>query len=99
MKESKDNMIVVGADYALQGDSMCITLYKRRVVKNTGLVQWDAIGYFTNIEQAFHRMIDHDVGPINNLQDIAERITEIKKWISDVTQNIAQKSIITRSDG
>ena len=98
MKESKDNFIHIGPDYAIQGDTYCVTIFKRRIVQKTGKVQWDAIAYCSNLEQAYHRLIDMDLGPINNFQDIAERILDLKKWISDATQSMASDSIAFRSD-
>lgn len=94
MKQSKDNMINIGTDYSIQGDRTCLTLYKRRVVKKTGKLQWDVIGYFDTFEHLFHRLVDEEVNPINNLQDIAERIVELKNWISDTVKSIPRESII-----
>lgn len=93
MKSSKDNMIHIGPDYAIQGDRYCLTLYKRRIAKKTGLEQYDVIGYFTSIEALFHQLVDMDIGPINNLQDIAERIENLKGWISGTLENMAQNPL------
>jgi hypothetical protein len=68
MKKSKDNIIHVGTDYGICGDEICITLYKRRVTKG-GNVQWDAKGYFPNLSDAFKKMVDLELNPINNLGD------------------------------
>lgn len=88
MKQSKDNMIHIGSDYAIQGDRYCLTLLKKRIVKKTGNIQWDAVAYFDTFESLFDKLVDMEIMPINNLQDIAERIIELKQWISDTTRNI-----------
>ena len=83
MKTSKDNMIHVGPDWALSGDETCITLYKRRITKSNK-ARFDPKGYFNNLTDAFIRMVDLELNPLYELEDIVEGIDNLKKWIKEV---------------
>jgi len=83
MKDGKDEMIHVGPNYALQGDSLCITLYKRRVTKK-GKAQFDAVGYFVDFKQALKRMVDMDIGPLNNIESIVAAVDNLREHIDFV---------------
>jgi hypothetical protein len=82
VKSSKDDMIHIGPDWALCGDEQCITLYKRRIT-NKGKLQWDPKGYYLNLEHALKRMIDMEINPITDLEDIVKGIDNLKKWLSE----------------
>jgi len=83
MKTSKDNMIHIGPDWAISGDELCITLYRRRITQN-GTVQWDAKGYFQNLPDTFKRMVDMELNPSVDFEDIINGIDNLKKWIHEV---------------
>ena len=82
MKSSKDKMIHIGPDWALSGDEQCVTLYKRRVTQK-GRVQWDAKGYYKNLEHAYLHLIDMELTPLSDLEDVIKGIDHLKKWLSN----------------
>jgi len=88
MKESKDNMIHIGADWALQGDEICITLYKRRV-SGKGKEQYDARGYYNDFHEAYKAMIKKSIGPLNNV----EMILKVLDAVCDEIQKLPKYSI------
>ena len=83
MKSSKESYIHISPHYALQGDELNVTLYKKRIVEKTGETQFDPIAYFPSLDKALHRVIDLDLGPVNNLKLVLDRIEELKKYISE----------------
>ena len=82
-----DNYIHVGPKWALQSDEQVVTLFKKRIVKKTGQLQYDAAGFFPNLEQALIRLVDMDIGPINHVEYIAKRQGELKQWIKEALKN------------
>jgi hypothetical protein len=75
-------MIHIGPDWALSGDEQCITLYKRRITTK-GKLQWDPKGYYLNLEHALKRMVDMEINPITDLEDIVKGLDNLKKWLSE----------------
>lgn len=92
MKTSKDNMIHIGLDWAIQGDEFCWTLYKRRVTKK-GSAQWDAKGYYISLNDLLKRLVSMDIGPVNNLAYVAQRQDELQKHIDNICEKLAKSSI------
>ncbi|MHC4690962.1 MAG: hypothetical protein ACYS5F_15250 [Planctomycetota bacterium] len=94
MKNSKDDMLHIGPEWALSGDEQCITLYKRRVTKK-GKLQFDAKGYYINLEHALNRMIDMDINPrISDLEDVVRGIDNLKLWLSEsISERSCPRSI------
>ena len=80
MKTSKNEMIHIGADWGLQGDSMCITLYKRRITEK-GQEQWDAIGFYPNFHDAYKAMVQKEIGPLNNVEKIIKAIDNLYDFV------------------
>ena len=81
--------IHVGTHYALGSDSLCVTLFRKRQVKKTGIIKFDPIGYFANYEQAFHKLVDFDLQ--SGVQDIArmvDRVVQLKKEITEAINNL-----------
>lgn len=86
MKYSKDKYIHINNDWALQGDEMCITLYRKRIAKSGG-IQYDAKGYFQDYPYALQRMVDMDIGPLNNIQFICDKIEQLRNDIQTAFKN------------
>ena len=95
MNHSKDTYIHVNGEWALQADQYCVTLFKKRVAgkkaKNAGQLQIDPVGYFGNYEHALQRLVDMDVQPINHIDYMVERISELKK---DITKLIKSGALV-----
>lgn len=83
MKNEKEKMIHVGPDYALQGDRLCITLFKRRVTEK-GKVQWDPLGYYPDFPYALKRMVDMEIGPLNVIENIVAAIDALREHIDSL---------------
>lgn len=77
-------MIHIGADYAVQGDRFCLTLFKRRVTEK-GKVQWDALGYFEDFKYLLKRLVDMEIGPLNNIESIVNAIDHIREHIDSLS--------------
>ena len=80
-------MIHIGTDYALQGDRMCITLFKRRVTEK-GKVQYDPLGYYQDFPYALKRMVDMEIGPLNVVEDIVRAIDNLREHIDTALSSI-----------
>ena len=50
-------MIKIGNNYKVEGSKYCLILLKRRIVKKTKEVTWDAQGYFTSLEGSKYCLI------------------------------------------
>jgi len=87
MKRSKNEMIHIGADWALQGDETCITLYKRRVTEK-GAEQYDAKGYYNDFHEAFKAMVIKEIGPLNNVENIIKAIDGLHDTIESLPKSI-----------
>ena len=81
MKHSKDKYIHINNEWALHGDEHHITLYKKHLTE-TGIIYYDAKGYFQDYPYALQRLVDMDIGSINNVQYICDRIDELRKDIT-----------------
>jgi hypothetical protein len=86
MKTIVDGYLYLKDGYAIQGDSVCVTLYKERVTKK-GQKQLDVIGYYPNIPQAFNRLIDSELNQASDLQYLNDKIAELKTWCADMINN------------
>lgn len=86
MKNSKDNFIHVGDKYCFQIDAQCLTLYKSRINKK-GAMQYDVVGYYTSLEAMYQRLVEIGLEDCRNLQDIADRQTQLKKDIMESMKN------------
>ena len=91
MKKSKDNLIHIGKDYAFQISKSDITLFKCRITEK-GEAHFDTIGYYTSLEAMYFRLIETGLAGLENLQDIANRQIELKKWISAALQELAKNT-------
>jgi len=88
-------MININENIKFDISTDCVTLYYRHPIKvthktkeeNIGKHKWDIIGYYPSIGHALTRVIDL-VGIENcgNLQDISDRIAELKKNIIDMLE-------------
>lgn len=87
VKNSKNKLIHVGPEWAVQGEPTCITLLKRRITEK-GKEQWDAKGYFNNITDCFHRMVDLELNPKIDLEDVVRGIDDLKAWIKTACESI-----------
>ena len=80
MKQSKNEMIHIGDGWALQGDEVCITLYKRRVT-DKGKEQYDPKGYYNNYHEAYRAMVNKEIGPLNNVEKIIKAIDNLYDYV------------------
>jgi hypothetical protein len=80
MKTSKNEMIHIGPDWALKGDELCLTLYKRRI-NDKGVEQWDAKGYYPDFHQAYKAMVQKEIGPLNNIKNIIMAIDNLRDFM------------------
>jgi hypothetical protein len=87
MKYSKDKYIHINDEWAIQGDELCVTLYRKRFTEN-GVLQYDAKGYFQDLAYALQRMIDMDIQGLNNIQYMCERMDELRKDIMDTLKKL-----------
>ena len=88
VKASKNTMIHIGPDWAVQGDEDCLTLYRRRINKK-GKEQWDAKGYYSDYHELYRAMVRKEIGPLNNIESIIKAIDNLHDFI-------ASNSIIDR---
>lgn len=83
MKTSKDNLIHIDTKYAIQGDGVGVILYGKRIVKKTGEMQLDPVGYFPSLTQALFRLLERDLGERRSLQAVIDGMDEHKKWLQN----------------
>ena len=76
MKDTK--LIHLNDDWAFQGDSLSVTLYRKKVSEKTGKLTLRPKGYFNNVEQMFHRLIDLDLNACTSLELVVDRINNLK---------------------
>ena len=81
MKASKNTMIHIGPDWAVQGDDLCLTLYKRRINKK-GKEQWDSKGYYPDFQQLLKALVRMEINPINNIEFIVKAIDNLHEYIA-----------------
>ncbi len=98
MKHAKDNLLHINNTWAVSGDNLCLTLYRKRVAKS-GQLQLDAKGYFTSWEALLHRLIDLDINPRKNIEHIVDSIQELKEHISDLIEKLCQKTSLPHERG
>ena len=94
MKSTKTDMIHLGADYAFQGDSLCWTLYKRRITKK-GKEQFDAVGYFSYLSDALKKMAALEIQIPNDLIEIQDRLNRLY----EMYEILCSESIFDSSEG
>ena len=82
MKNSKDDLIHIGSDWALGPDQICVTVFKRRITKK-GKVQWDAVSYHNNTYDALQWCVDKEISIRSDIDDIIKGIDDLKKWIKE----------------
>ena len=80
MKVSKDNMIHIDKDYAIQGDDQSVVLYRKSVTKS-GELRLDSGTHFSSLTDALFRLIEMDLGERKSFQAIIDRIDELKNSI------------------
>ena len=97
MKTIVDGYLDLKGGYAIQGDSLCVTLYKERVTKK-GQKQLDVIGYYPNIPQAFDRLIDTELNQAPDLQYLNDKIAELKTWAEDLLKSALTTPSEVRSE-
>jgi hypothetical protein len=97
MKTIVDGYLYLKGGYAIQGDSLCVTLYKERVTKK-GQKQLDVIGYYPNIPQAFDRLIDTELNQAPDLQYLNDKIAELKTWAEDLLKSALTTPSEVRSE-
>ena len=83
MKNSKDDMLHIGPDYAISGNEDCVTLYKRRIT-DKGKVQYDAKGYFMNHKQLLRKMVDMELNQVAALDQLVKTSDYLKHCIDDL---------------
>lgn len=83
------SLIQIGSKYALGSDELSVTLYKCRVVKKTGKIAYDPVGYFLNFQQALQRLVDMNVQGCPDSCKF-DCITELKNSITEAIKNLAQ---------
>lgn len=96
MKAIVDGFLHLEGGYAIQGDSVCVTLYKERVTKK-GQKKLDVIGYYPNIPQAFNRLIDTELNQAPDLQYLSDKIAELKTWCEELIKNALTTSSEVRN--
>ena len=75
-------MIHFNKDWSLSGDENSITLYKRRI-NAEGEPQWDPKGYFQNFKDAYLRMVEMNIQPLDDLQKVVQAIGSLKNALSE----------------
>jgi hypothetical protein len=97
MKTIVDGYLYLKGGYAIQGDSICVTLYKERVTKK-GQKQLDVIGYYPDISKAFNRLIDSEINQATDLQYLNEKIAELRAWCEELINNALTTPSEARSE-
>jgi hypothetical protein len=87
----------IGEDYKIEGDSICLILYKRRVVqkgKNKGDVWWDAINFFNpgRYDHALEKLVEMEVSGLEDLESIAKMLDSFKEWIREALKTLPAAS-------
>jgi len=81
-------MIKINKDWSLESDESCVTLLKRRIIKdgvNKGNTSWDAKGYYNNFAEALKAMVDKDIQSNNSRLDyLIDRVKALKEHIDAV---------------
>ncbi len=75
-------MIHINKDWSLSGDENSITLYRRRV-NAEGESQWDPKGYFQNFKDAYLRMVEMNIQPLDDLQKVVQAIDNLQNTLSE----------------
>lgn len=89
MKNAKDGMLHIHGDYAIQGDDLSVTLYRRRITQK-GKLQYDVIGYYVNMEQCFNRLIDIEIGKSSDLEFMLDKIESLKKDLHEAVRAVSR---------
>ena len=87
-KFTMGNEMKIGTEYKIEGDTACLTLYKRRVPekgKLKGTEQWDVMAYYNagRYDLALKRLVAMEVSGLEDLQAIAKMLDNFKVWIAD----------------
>ena len=82
----------IGDDYKIEGDNVCLMLYKRRVVesgKNKGQYAWSVIGNYNagRYDHVLERLVDMEVSGLEDLEKVAMCCDTLKDWIRDALKN------------
>lgn len=94
MKHSKDETVIhLNEKWAFEGDSLAVTLYEKRVSEK-GNLNFFARGFYQNISDMFHRLIDHEVNSamVGSLKNIEKAITDIKYDIFLCIDQLSRKN-------
>jgi hypothetical protein len=79
MLTSKNNLIHIGADWALKGSSLCVSLQKRHISEK-GKEYWTDEGYYNDFHDAYRAMINKGIGPLNNVEKIIKAIDNLYEF-------------------
>ena len=99
MKHAKDDLLHINKTWAVKGDDLCLTLYRKRIAKESGQLQFDAKGYFTSWESLLHRLIDLDINPRKNIEHIVDRILDLKNSIRELLEKLCQETSLPQEKG
>ena len=53
--------MLIGKKYKVESDDFNVTLYEKNKSKNTGLIYWRPVAYFSNIKNALKFLVDKKV--------------------------------------
>jgi len=78
--------MLIGKQWKIESDSLNYILYKRRVVKETGVEMWDVIGYYAFARNALKELVDMEVRGtgLEDFQKVVKKIAELKKLINEL---------------
>lgn len=71
----------IGNKWRITSDSMCVTVSERKKHKKTGVVHYVPRWYYNNLGQALEGLIDRDIGGLETLEFVCNRIVELKNEI------------------
>ena len=80
MKHSKDDTVIhINEKWAFEGDPLAVTLYEKRVSEK-GKLNFFVKGYYQNISDMFHRLIDMEVNVAmtRTIGNVEKAVTDIK---------------------
>ena len=93
MKNTKDEIIHLDHEWAIKGREGNLTLYKKRIVKQKGKLQFDAKGHYPGYPELFMGMVNLEITSLNGIQLIIDRLDKLENRIPEYCKIIAEKPI------
>lgn len=67
--------------WAVMTEDRQVTIARRQINQKTGAVYYSPTYYYNNMAQALDGLIDRDINELEKLEEIVERISELKSEI------------------